>query len=218
MSKLSEVTTGEALSIIYSGIPSRLTDIEAEFRRYSEIDEDKARGLINRMFNIPDDATTDEKGKSLENLVDYLLEKSNLFQNLYSDIRFNFCQVDHAGVFLPEVWAIFFQAHKKLRDENHRFAGESKRYGSALGVTYVLKFECVKYIRDIKFGAYFTRKGITGDDYNDSKEVLRRLFTSDQQFSIVFKDDDWESIYKDPKGFGFLFYQKVQDFLNKEEI
>lgn len=218
MTNIREITTAEAIPIISTNIGSYVSDIEALLRNLSKIDEDEARKLIDRMFNISEEATTTEKGNSLETLVSYLLEKSNLFQRLHTDIRFNFCQVDHAGVFVPEIWGIFFKEHKVLCNENNRFVGESKRYGSALGVTYVLKFECVKHIRKAKFGAYFTRKGITGDDYRDSKEVIRRLYDSDNQFSIVFKDDDWKEIHKDPKSFGFLFCKKIQNFFDKEEI
>ena len=71
--------------------------------------------------------------------------------------------------------ASYFTLYKDFRNETHAFLGESKRYGQKLDVTYVLKFECVKHIRDLKLGAYFTRKGITGQDYTDSNAVIKRL-------------------------------------------
>lgn len=217
---MNEVTSKEAVSYIYQSkaIYENNRDTEDFFVQLSTIDDEEAKRLILEMFNSDCAENTKQKGDSLETLVNYLLDKSGMFQRLRPDIRFNYCQVDHYGIFKPEVWVFMFGSYKGFNEETNAFLGESKRYGDTLGVTYVLKFECVKHVRDIKFGVYFTRKGITGRDYTDSNAVIKKLYDKDRQFSIVFKDDDWQKIKEKPKSFGYLFCKKVFDFLDCERL
>ena len=217
---MNEITTREASDYIFQNKNTYLYKQTPEdfLTQISCIEDDKAQELIQKMFDSDNAKNTKEKGDSLEILVNYFLEESSMFERLKPDIRFNYCQVDHYGVFKPEIWSLIFYSHKDFRNETQAFLGESKRYGQKLDVTYVLKFECVKHIRGIKLGIYFTRKGITGQDYSDSNAVIKRLYDKDKQFSIVFKDDDWQVLKDNPKSFGYLFCKKIHDFLDTEKL
>lgn len=217
---MNEISTKEAFDYIYQNRNIYLNNQceEVFFNNISIVEDDKAKELIQKMVDSDNAENTKEKGDSLEALVNYFLETSSMFERLSPDIRFNFCQVDHYGVFRPEIWNIIFHSNKYFREETYAFLGESKSYDEALGVTYVLKFECIKHIRDIKLGVYFTRKGITGKDYTDSNAVIKRLFDKEKQFSIVFKNDDWLNLKDNPKSFGYLFCKKIHDFLDCETI
>ena len=216
----NEITSKEAYNYILNNRNAYLANISEKefFCNISNIEETKAQDLIENMFNSNNAKNTKQKGDSLETLVNYLLNNSGMFQRLVPNINFNYCQVDHYGVFKPEVWGMLFGAHKDFKNETNAFLGESKRYGQTLGVTYVLKFECVKHLRDIKFGVYFTRQGITGKYYSDAQAVIKRLYDKDKQFSIVFKDEDWNKVKDNPKSFGYLFCEKIFNFLDREQI
>lgn len=213
------MTSDEAISIIKNNAMLLANnDPHGFLKTISEVDDLKVRSLIDDMKAIPDNADSDTKGKSLEKLVSYLLESCGLFRRVNNDFDLDFCQIDHQGVFKVETWAILFGEHDALRNATQHFLGESKRYGTALGVTYVLKFECVKYIRKLKFGIYFTRKGITGTGLKDSQAVLKHLYTLNDQFSVVFKDEDWDRIYQEPKVFGSILCEKIQNFFDRQII
>jgi hypothetical protein len=185
----------------------------------SEIEPKQTQRLLKAMRDVADSNATKEKGDTLEHLVRYLMEKSGLFSQTYHGRNLIYCQVDHFGVFKPEVWSIFFGAYKDFRDGNRVLLGESKRYGDTLGVTYVLKFECIKYIQRLPFGVYFTRKGITGTEFKDANAAIKLLYQkANPQFSVVFTDDDWEKLSTDPISFGGILYDKVQNFLAIQEI
>ncbi len=135
------------------------------------------------------------------------------------DYTTDYCQVDHEGEFKAEIWSYFFDGEGLPLNAKKKFLAESKRYKDALGVTYVLKFECIKHMENYLFGIYFTRKGLTGNGkLKDANAVLKFFLKKQNQFSIVFTDEDWKELLVNPKFFGFLLYKKAKTFLTSQKL
>ena len=109
---MNEITTKEAFDYIYQNRNIYLNNQSEEdfFNNISIVEDDKAKELIQKMVDSDNAENTKEKGDSLEALVNYFLETSSMFELLSPDIRFNFCQVDHYGVFRPEIWSLIFHS------------------------------------------------------------------------------------------------------------
>ncbi len=196
---------------------------EKELKDCNSADPKEVKRLIDnlRLKKKKDDLTTDI-GNRLEELANYLIKTSGLFLSPRNGFSTTFCQIDHWAKFHPAAWATFFGAWERIREQSQIMAGESKNYDAALGVTYVLKFECIKLLKKFPIGIYFTVEGLTGSEdtigLKASKSAVIHTFEAFNSFSVVFANDDWDRLYDQPKEFGIILSEKFEEFLTAEKI
>lgn len=194
---------------------------ENQLKECNTADPTEVKRLIDELRS-PKIGTTTDVGKRVERLASYLIKSSGLFFAHENGFDTTFCQIDHWARFHPIAWATFFGAYENLCTRSQIMAGESKNYDSALGVTYVLKFECIKLLKKIPIGVYFTVEGLTGSGdtigLRASKSAVIHAYESFNCFSVVFAREDWDKLYDNPNDFGLMLSEKFQDFLTKEKI
>jgi hypothetical protein len=177
----------------------------------SNITKTKAKEIISLIDELLNSAScsTEEKGNRLEKLVDNLLKTTGVFVNVdrLKDDKGDF---DHIFTLNKDYWDLVDT--ELVEKYGTKGAGESKNHKDhKINVTITYKLEALKHLNDIKIGCYFTRLGSTGDDGSHAaKAVMRGYKQKFSLISIVFKDEDWLFIKKNPHYFSSLFYEKLR--------
>lgn len=174
----------------------------------------EAKNLINsKILNKKLFKTTTAKGRALEDVVNYFLEKCGMFSHVRTDHRSSVHQIDHHAMFRSNAQRIFFKLHSNGRA---LVLGESKNYsrhGKLLGVDVVYKVEGIKSRVGYSLGIYFTRGGVTGDEYKAATKLAYDFCNANNNVSVVFNDDDWKFLAKSPKLFQRLLFEKIEHFI-----
>lgn len=176
-----------------------------------KINSTEVKHLINDMFSSDSKKiSTTEKGKKLEKLAAYMLDKSGFFSTINHDLKNEQHQLDHVGDFdLP------YQTRLNGYGISlSGFLGESKNYpDEKIDVNIVYKVEALKLFTQSGIGCYFARKGFTGSsELAAGKALMKDFFQKYKTVSIIFTDDDWKKIDEYPKLFPGLFFEKIKLF------
>ncbi|MGE0632037.1 MAG: hypothetical protein AB7O96_06490 [Pseudobdellovibrionaceae bacterium] len=184
-----------------------------QIQAHCKINEAEAKSLLNKyILKKTIHKTTKIQGDALEKVVDYFLRKSGLFTNVRADFKSSVHQIDHHAMFQPHVARIYFQL---FEDGTAKVLGESKNYSKhkkPLGVDIVYKVEGIKSRVGYTLAMYFTRGGMTGDEFRAATKLIHDFCNSSKTLSVVFSDDDWEFLKKRPKLFQKLLFAKIEHF------
>lgn len=135
------------------------------------------------------DASTAEKGTSLENLVTFIIERSVVFE-VYRNVQTSSNEIDvlvrlnKRGQVLKANGLVNFQDN---------FLAECKNYNKTVGSTWVGKFySLLKYTQN-EIGILFSYHGLTGSGWNDGTGLVKKLLLFDKKSYIIdFNISDFE--------------------------
>lgn len=174
-----------------------------------------SRGDIKATSNDETTDNTKDVGDALENLVNFIINKSFFFK-VTSNIRTGSNEIDEVITLTKDGKAAleYFNIPRSyLVIEDNLFLGECKNYKTPLSVTYVGKFYSLMKQCDCNLGIMFTYKGLSGKEtsWNDSHgltKVLRLIekhSSNNPNFYILeFKLEDYEAILE-----GKTFFELV---------
>ncbi|MEV2910048.1 acetylglutamate semialdehyde dehydrogenase [Paenibacillus larvae] len=123
--------------------------------------------LVNSSKNY----TTIEKGKALENLVSFLLEKSSVF-DIQKNIRNSTNEID-------QLLTLNFKGLKFrefLPFPEDLILCECKNYNRKISVTWVGKFFSLLASNRSKIGLLFSYHGLSGENWNSSVGLTKKIF------------------------------------------
>ncbi|MES5836473.1 acetylglutamate semialdehyde dehydrogenase [Bacillus cereus group sp. MG11] len=119
--------------------------------------------------------TTRQKGDALESLVNFLIEKSVVFQ-LHQNIRTSSNEIDQLLV-LNSTGRKFKQQGLLNLNEDVILA-ECKNYQDKVDVTWVGKFFSLMTYTSTKIGLLFSYHGLTGESWRDAVGLTKKLYLS----------------------------------------
>lgn len=141
--------------------------------------------------------STTEKGKSLENLVAYLLSISGGIFEVFQNVRTNTNEIDQI-VRLSQKGKILLSCNL-LNKLYENFICECKNHSSSIKVTYVGKLYSLMRSCDIKLSILFSYKGVSGNKWNNSAGLIRKMYIAkdyngEHDVIIDFNIKDFEAI------------------------
>lgn len=120
-------------------------------------------------------ASTEEKGRALEELVQILLKHSGGIYCIKQNVRTNTNEIDIVCNATPK--GRFLQSLRLIPDYDS-FLGECKNYGTRVGVTYVGKFACLMQTTAYRLGILFSYHGVSGTGWEDACGLIRKFYMS----------------------------------------
>ncbi|WP_106769085.1 acetylglutamate semialdehyde dehydrogenase [Paenibacillus faecalis] len=181
-------------------ILSQFADEKKRFReitRLDEKDEHEYKVLLEKLITLHEGsgkASTADKGRALENLVTFLLEKSSIF-DVYDNIRNTTNEIDQ----LLELNHI----GKRLKDfitlPGEMFLSECKNYNKKISVTWVGKFYTLLASNQSKIGLLFSYYGLSGSNWSSATGLTRKIFLlkeklEDRTYIIDININDFKAI------------------------
>lgn len=140
---------------------------------------DRLITLVDESFNFPKEKN-DEKGKRLEHLATYLLNRIK-FVEVIHDLRTESNQIDHKitlGAFAP--------LHPFLNEIGLNFISECKNQKSRVNVGQVQKVANLIDDHELNFGVFFSREGIAGKGWRDAEGKRKKIFCKNRWAIISF--------------------------------
>ena len=140
--------------------------------------------------NSDKNVSTNEKGKSLENLVLFVAEKTNLFtvipnvKNASNEIDLLLCPKIQSRELL----------RKYILDGLDDLILECKNYNKKIDVTWVGKVYSLLKYQKCNIGIIFSYHGFTGKDWQAATGLAKKLYLSDGAMIIDFKLEDFECL------------------------
>lgn len=170
-----------------------------ELTRFNEVEKLEYKILIDRLKEVNsnrDEFISTEIGDALENVVNFIFEKSSVF-TVVQNIRTSSNEIDQL-VILNEKGR-YFKKQGYLRIEGNYIVSECKNYDSKIGVTWIGKLFSLLSYTDTKVGIMFSYKGLTGSGWNEGVGLTKKLFmlkerTEDKIYIIDFNIKHYERI------------------------
>ncbi|MBY0001428.1 hypothetical protein H7S55_14715 [Priestia aryabhattai] len=177
--------------ISYFQNPHLLRFSDEEFCKPLDSELDRLIDLVNESFDFPKEKN-DEKGKRLEHLATYLLNRINCVEVIH-DLRTESNQIDHKvtlGAFAP--------LHPFLNEIGLNFISECKNQKSKVNVGQVQKVANLIDDHTLKFGVFFSREGIAGKGWRDAEGKRKKIYCKNRWAIISFTFNELVEI-KDQK-------------------
>lgn len=180
--------------------------------KFSEKELTEYHGLLN-IFKETNgsNASTNEKGKSLENVVTFLIQKSVVFET-YRNVHTSSNEIDllvrlnKKGSILKAQGIVNFQDN---------FLAECKNYNGTIGSTWVGKFYSLLTYTQNEIGILFSYKGLSGNGWNDGTGLAKKLLLSDKKSYIIdFNIVDFELLAEGNISFIDLINDKMFSLKN----
>ncbi|NCT39912.1 acetylglutamate semialdehyde dehydrogenase [Bacillus sp. EB93] len=160
-------------------------------------------------------SSTKEKGKALEEIVQYILDKSAVFE-VYSNVRTSSNEIDILARLNAK--GKYFKG-QGLLDFHDSFLSECKNYNKKVDVTWVGKFySLVKYTKN-NLGILFSYKGLSGDKWHNAVGLTKKLYLleEDERYIIDFNYNDFKKL-SEGKSFIELITEKIFNLKNDTSI
>lgn len=141
--------------------------------------------------------STAEKGKSLENLVAYLLSISGDIFEVFQNVKTNTNEIDQIVRLAPKGKILL--SLNLLNKLYENFICECKNHSRSINVTYVGKLYSLMHSCDIKLSILFSYKGVSGDKWSNSAGLIRKMYIAkdhngEHDAIIDFNINDFETI------------------------
>lgn len=160
-------------------------------------------------------SSTTEKGKALEEIVQFVIEKSAVF-DIHSNVRTSSNEIDILARLNGK--GKYFKG-QGLLDFHDSFLSECKNYNKKVDVTWVGKFySLVKYTKN-NLGIIFSYKGLSGDKWHNAVGLTKKIFLleTDERYIIDFNYNDFK-ILSEGKSFIELISEKIFNLKNDTSI
>ncbi|WP_315793171.1 nuclease-related domain-containing protein [Paenibacillus sp. BIC5C1] len=146
-----------------------------EITRLDDKDRQSYSDLLAKLIDLHEgsqsDASTEVKGKALENLVAFLLEKSSVFE-VYENLRNSTNEIDQ----LVELNHIGKRLREFINLPGDIFLSECKNYNKKIGVTWVGKLYTLLADNHSKIGILFSYHGLAGSGWASSVGLTKKIF------------------------------------------
>ncbi|MFP3356888.1 restriction endonuclease [Planococcus sp. SIMBA_143] len=184
-----------------------------QFQKKLTLSEEKKDELNQLLLEIkkPNSDTT-EKGKQLEMLTKSMFDLIGFFDS-YANIHTSTNEIDFFCKLSPSGRNAKSKGFIGFEDE---FLVECKNYASKVGVTYVGKFASLLQAHNKKFGIMVSSKGITGNGWNDSIGLTKKLYLKSDILIISFDFDDFQSLNEE--SFFSIVERKKDEIINDSDL
>lgn len=160
-------------------------------------------------------ASTEDKGKSLESIVSFILNKSVVFE-IYENVRTSTNEVDllirfnRRGNYLSAQGLLSFEPN---------FLCECKNYNKSIDVTWIGKFYSLIKVSKNSLGILFSYHGLSGNGWNHASGLVKKIYMSDEKSIkiIDFNINDFEKI-ANGESFISLISNKILNLENDTNI
>jgi len=169
-------------------------DIFREVTRLNENDQKVYNALIMDLININSgkiSVTKQKKGKALENLVAFLIERS-FFLSVFQNLRNSTNEIDQ----IVKLKSSGKDLNCYLPFDESEFLCECKNYNKKIGVTWVGKFFSLLTACNCKLGILFSYYGFTGTGWNSAAGLSKKLFLRNGVLILDFNIDDFRAVAK----------------------
>ncbi|WP_257140117.1 acetylglutamate semialdehyde dehydrogenase [Bacillus toyonensis] len=182
---------------------------ESRFKKITSLSESELEGyseLLNKFKSIHEDskATTNEKGRILEEIVSYIISNSVIF-NVHRNLRTSTNELD---LLVKLNWkGRQFKEKGFIEFEDTDLICECKNYKKRVDVTWVGKFYSLLSCSTCRFGILFSYMGLTGKGWNEATGLSKKLYLLKEKESEKIKIIDFN--IED-----FNLIEKGESFLN----
>ena len=178
-----------------------------ELTKWSERECAEYQALLSKLdASHVDSATSREQGDALESVVTFIFTHSSIFE-IYCNARTATNEIDHVitlsnqGKFLLSESMINISDFG-LESDDDVIISECKNYTKPADVTNIGKFYALMQSLDVKFGLFFSYKGITGKEnsYADAYGLIKVIRLAEKYknrrelYIIPINADDLRSI------------------------
>ncbi|MCF8060855.1 MAG: hypothetical protein K9K67_16240 [Bacteriovoracaceae bacterium] len=166
------------------------------------------------LFNLETE-TPKEQGDLLEFLAQKLIEGSGFFINAIHNEKGKTHEIDHECEINPVIYEILPQDSLP----NRRVLGESKNYKTKkIDVNIVYKVGSIARFQNFSLILLFSRVGLTGDTSSFACKITGKFKDNDNSCFVLFKDEDYELIEREPSFFNVILYKKLSRWLSHEDF
>lgn len=142
-------------------------------------------------------ASTREKGETLENLVLFIAQKTNLFEE-YPNLRTSSNEID---LLLKSKSQSMLLLESFVSTDFNNIIIECKNHDKKIGVTWIGKiYSLLRYQRS-KFGIIFSYHGFSGKDWSDGVGLSKKIHLLDETKIIDFNIENFKEM---EEGIDFL--------------
>ncbi|MDQ0186938.1 acetylglutamate semialdehyde dehydrogenase [Cytobacillus kochii] len=174
-------------------------DVFREITRLNKSEKETYLKLLEYLNEVNKNRTmysNNIKGKALEDIVNFILEKSSVFE-IKQNIHTSSNEVDH--LVMLNSTGREFQNLGYLDIRGEHFISECKNYSGKVGVTWAGKFYSLVSVLSCRLGILFSYNGFSGRGWNDAVGLTKKLFLTrekieDRIFIIEFNISDFEEI------------------------
>jgi hypothetical protein len=209
---MSDITTKQALPALRKEafqINSKITDVEA--RKHLDpllaFHQSKPKGTKKTK------GASTEQGNLMEAVVHYFLSQCGFLEDASNTDRNRKYQIDHHAIFNEASTEQLKKLYEITRKPH--FIAESKNYRTdELDVDKVHKLVGITNLLGYQISAFFSWTAMNGNEYTAANGLVADYAGKDNIKSILllFYQKDFEFLYKYPKLFGYLFYEKLRVF------
>lgn len=184
-----------------------------ECLKFNQTDLEQYSILLDnfKKINESQDSSTELKGKSLEDLVEYIFKKSYIF-DIDKNVRTSTNEIDLLVKLNKK--GIDFNTSGYISIEKYLLC-ECKNYNKTVGVTWTGKFYSLLKTSNKNIGIIFSYHGIAGKKWGSSSGLIRKIhLTSNGKCRILsFALSDFE-LLRQGTSFARIIEQKIEELDN----
>ncbi len=156
--------------------------------------------------------TTTTIGKPLEDLVEFIFEKSGIFK-VYSNVRTRTNELDH--VIMLKAYGKTIRKFGALDFEQDHVISECKNYKTTTSITYVGKFYALLDNKSTKLGIMFSYHGMTstnggwGAAKGLTKQLLLKRNENDKIYIIDFNKEHFDKLLDGKKSIVDIIEEEI---------
>lgn len=132
-----------------------------------------------------------EKKESLEHLVSFIANKTNLF-TVHENVKTSTNEIDLLLTLKKPTGSIIFE--KCILSNDDTVLLECKNYNKKIDVTWIGKFYSLLRTSKTKLGVIFSYNGFTGEDWKDGTGLAKKIFLTDNTLVLDFSLEDFQEI------------------------
>jgi len=199
----------------FQKLDSDLSNFNREFLKFNER-ELTEYNLLLQHFEATNGSTktsTTDKGKSLEDIVTFIFEKSIIFE-IYKNVKTSSNEIDllirlnQKGKYLKAQGLVDF------RDD---LLSECKNYNKKIDVTWVGKFYSLLNATNNNLGIIFSYKGLSGDSWKFASGLTKKFYLHSNHLILDFNIDDF-TLLKENHSLVDLLNNKIFQLQNDTNI
>ncbi|MED1602649.1 acetylglutamate semialdehyde dehydrogenase [Alkalihalophilus marmarensis] len=170
-------------------IISELNIEEAKYKIITSLSNDEKQiysDLLNKLIKLhssKEKYSNAQKGKALENIVTFLLEKSTVF-DVKNNIRSTTNEIDQLITINAKGRRFREKGFLDLTDNT--LLSECKNYKDKVSVTWVGKFASLIYTSQVKIGLLFSYHGLTGNNWSAATGLTKKIFLGSPEEKKIY--------------------------------
>jgi hypothetical protein len=176
-----------------------LNNKEKQYRLLTSLDDKELieyNALLDHLKDIHEgrvEASTTEKGNTLEAIVSFLLTSSTVF-DVIENIRTSSNEIDQLITINSKGRKYRNEGFLDIKEDI--LLSECKNYQSSISVTWVGKFFSLMTYTTTKIGLLFSYHGLSGSNWKDAVGLTKKLYLSEceKRYILDFNVNDFNKI------------------------